>query len=157
MLKARQNAGISEAFRAQAHQDNDMCCVTSNDIMRCPVAVKTSKSNIEFYSLQKGQPGESELAELKRSSWSGADVLDFTSQLNDFSDTAALLDNLDLVLTVDTSTAHLAEALGKPVWILNRFDTCWRWLLDRTDRRLVARRYLNRAGNGGLGFKRWFA
>ncbi len=89
--------------------------------------------NIEFYSLQKGQPGESELAELKRSNWSGPDVLDFTSQLDDFSDTAALMDNLDLVLTVDTSTAHLAGALGKPVWILNRFDTCWRWLLDRTD------------------------
>ena len=93
-----------------------MCCVASNDIMRCRVAVKTSKSNIEFYSLQKGQPGESELAELKRSSWSGPNVLDFTSQLNDFSDTAALMDNLDLALTVDTLTAHLAEALGKPVW-----------------------------------------
>ena len=41
--------------------------------------------------------------------------------------------NLDLLITVDTSTAHLAGALGKPVWILNRFDTCWRWLLERTD------------------------
>jgi ADP-heptose:LPS heptosyltransferase len=40
---------------------------------------------------------------------------------------------LDLVISVDTSTAHLAGALGKPVWLLNRFDTCWRWLLDRTD------------------------
>jgi hypothetical protein len=37
------------------------------------------------------------------------------------------------VISVDTATAHLAGALGKPVWILNRFDTCWRWLLDRTD------------------------
>ncbi len=98
-----------------------------------------------------------EVSPVSQSSWSGPDVLDFTSQLNDFSDTAALMDNLDLVLAVDTSTAHLAEALGKPVWILNRFDTCWRWLLDRTDRRLVARRYLNRADNSGLGFKRWFA
>lgn len=89
--------------------------------------------NIEFYSLQKGEPGESELAELKRNNWEGPDIIDFTSELRDFSDTAALLDNLDLVISVDTSTAHLAGALGKPVWILNRFDSCWRWLLDRTD------------------------
>jgi ADP-heptose:LPS heptosyltransferase len=38
-----------------------------------------------------------------------------------------------LIVTVDTSTAHLAGALGRPVWLLNRFDTCWRWLVDRSD------------------------
>jgi ADP-heptose:LPS heptosyltransferase len=43
------------------------------------------------------------------------------------------MENLDLIISVDTSTAHLAGALGKPVWILNRFDTCWRWLLGRSD------------------------
>jgi hypothetical protein len=90
-------------------------------------------SDIEFYSLQKGEPAESELAELIRRNWGGPHIADFTSQLNDFSDTAALVENLDLVITVDTSIAHLAGALGKPVWILNRFDTCWRWLLDRND------------------------
>jgi ADP-heptose:LPS heptosyltransferase len=65
--------------------------------------------------------------------WSGPDIIDLTNSLNDFSDTAALVDNLDLVISVDTSTAHLAGAMGKPVWILNRFDTCWRWLLERVD------------------------
>jgi tetratricopeptide (TPR) repeat protein len=90
-------------------------------------------ADIEFYSLQKGQPAESELADLIRDNWDGPDIADFTSALKDFSDTAALIDNLDLVISVDTSTAHLAGALGKPVWILNRFDTDWRWLLDRTD------------------------
>jgi tetratricopeptide (TPR) repeat protein len=89
--------------------------------------------DIDFYSLQKGEPAESELAELLRHNWEGPHIVDFTSQLNDFSDTAALVENLDLVVTVDTSTAHLAGALGKPVWILNRFDTCWRWLLNRND------------------------
>jgi hypothetical protein len=89
--------------------------------------------NVEFYSLQKGQPAESELAELKSSSWDGPNILDFTSQLSDFSDTAAFVENLDLVISVDTSTVHLAAALGKPVWILNRFDTCWRWMVDRKD------------------------
>jgi ADP-heptose:LPS heptosyltransferase len=53
--------------------------------------------------------------------------------LKDFTDTAALIENLDLTVTVDTSVAHLAAALGKPVWMLNRFDSCWRWLLDRSD------------------------
>ena len=58
---------------------------------------------------------------------------DFTADLHDFEDTAALIVNLDLVISVDTSVAHLAGALGKPVWLLNRFDTCWRWLLNRDD------------------------
>jgi tetratricopeptide (TPR) repeat protein len=90
-------------------------------------------ADIEFFSLQKGQPAESELAGLIAGNWDGPPLVDFTGQLRDFSDTAALIEHLDLVISVDTSTAHLAGALGKPVWILNRFDTCWRWLLDRTD------------------------
>jgi hypothetical protein len=58
---------------------------------------------------------------------------DFSADLHDFADTAALVANLDLVISVDTAVAHLAGALGKPVWLLNRFDTCFRWLLDRDD------------------------
>jgi tetratricopeptide (TPR) repeat protein len=88
---------------------------------------------ISFYSLQKGQPAESELVVLKEGGWAGPDLIDFTASLHDFSDTAGLVANLDLVISVDTSTAHLAGALAKPVWLLNRFDTCWRWLLERTD------------------------
>jgi ADP-heptose:LPS heptosyltransferase len=56
---------------------------------------------------------------------------DYTGELKDFADTAALMDNLDLVISVCTSTAHLAGAMGRPVWLLNRFDTDWRWFLDR--------------------------
>jgi tetratricopeptide (TPR) repeat protein len=88
---------------------------------------------IDFYSLQKGEPAESELKQLAASGGEGPVLLDMTAELHDFADTAALIEHLDLVISVDTSTAHLAGALGKPVWILNRFDTCWRWLLDRTD------------------------
>jgi ADP-heptose:LPS heptosyltransferase len=58
---------------------------------------------------------------------------DHTDALRNFADTAALIANLDLVISVDTATAHLAGAMGTPVWLLNRFDTDWRWLLDRTD------------------------
>jgi tetratricopeptide (TPR) repeat protein len=88
---------------------------------------------IEFYSLQKGQPAESTLAELIARGWDGPALADFAGELNDFADTAALIEQLDLVISVDTSIAHLAGALGKPVWILNRFDSCWRWMLERSD------------------------
>jgi tetratricopeptide (TPR) repeat protein len=54
-------------------------------------------------------------------------------ELTDFADAAALMESLDLVITVDTSVAHVAGALGKPVWILLPFNADWRWLTDRTD------------------------
>jgi hypothetical protein len=54
-------------------------------------------------------------------------------QLNDFSDTAALIERMDLVVTIDTSVAHLAGALGRPVWILLPHNPDWRWLLERPD------------------------
>jgi hypothetical protein len=57
----------------------------------------------------------------------------FGDDLTDFSDTAALIDLMDLVITIDTSVAHLAGAMGKPVWILLRYNRDWRWLLDRDD------------------------
>jgi len=60
-------------------------------------------------------------------------MLRFGHELTDFSDTAALISQLDLVISVDTSVAHLAGALGKPVWILLTHVPDWRWLLDRHD------------------------
>ena len=60
-------------------------------------------------------------------------LLDVGAQLQDFAATAALMEALDLVVTVDTSVAHLAGALGRPVWILLPFCPDWRWLLQRTD------------------------
>lgn len=86
---------------------------------------------VDFYSLQKGDPAESELMAKKNELW--PNITDCVQWLDDFSDTAALIENLDLVISVDTSTAHLAGALGKPVWILNRYDSCWRWLRGRSD------------------------
>ena len=86
----------------------------------------------EFYSLQKGVP-EQELNDLKAANWNGPEIISYTDELIDFADTAALIANLDMVISVDTSTAHVAAAIGKPVWIFNRFDSCWRWLDHRTD------------------------
>ncbi len=83
---------------------------------------------ISLVSLQKG-PGAEQLAQPP----AGLTVHDWTSEVEDFADTAALVEALDLVITVDTAVAHLAGALGKPVWVLNRFDACWRWLVGRSD------------------------
>jgi tetratricopeptide (TPR) repeat protein len=85
--------------------------------------------HVRFYSLQKG-PAAQQLAQLPEL---GQRIIDYTDELANFADTAALVANLDLVISVDTAVAHLAGALGKPVWILNRFDTCWRWMLERQD------------------------
>jgi tetratricopeptide (TPR) repeat protein len=60
-------------------------------------------------------------------------LIDWTEELTDFADTAALIENLDLVLAVDTSVVHLAGALGKRVWTMIPYAPDWRWLLDRLD------------------------
>ncbi|HYH39831.1 MAG TPA: tetratricopeptide repeat-containing glycosyltransferase family protein [Azospirillum sp.] len=83
---------------------------------------------VRFVSLQKGPP-----AEQLRDPPPGLDVLDLMDGVADFADTAALVETLDLVVGVDTSVIHLAGALAKPVWVLSRFDGCWRWLLGRDD------------------------
>jgi len=89
--------------------------------------------DIDFFSLQKGDPAEAEIRGHELVYWPRGNFHNFAGEIKDFSDTAALIANLDLVISVDTATAHLAAALGKPTWILNRFDTDWRWLLDRDD------------------------
>lgn len=85
-------------------------------------------AGVSFVSLQKGPAGESarELAASGR-------LYDPTSDLHDFGDTSALIENLDLVITTDTSVAHVAGAMGKAVWMLDRYNTCWRWHLSATD------------------------
>jgi hypothetical protein len=80
-----------------------------------------------FVSLQLGPPA----AQIQRLA-DGA-IHDVSGRLADWADTAGLIMGLDLVIAVDTAVAHLAGALGRPVWMLNRFDSCWRWLRDRDD------------------------
>jgi tetratricopeptide (TPR) repeat protein len=85
-------------------------------------------SDIAYYSLQKGI-AQTALSEL---GWD-SQIQDWGSQLNDLADTAAAIAQLDLVITVDTSIAHLAGALGKPVWVLLTYLPDWRWMLHRED------------------------
>jgi len=89
------------------------------------------RPDLAFYSLQKGEAAERELQEADASV--KETIIDHTGSLDDFAETAALIAQLDLVISVDTSTAHLAAAMGKPVWLLNRFDSCWRWRLSSAD------------------------
>lgn len=81
-----------------------------------------------FISLQKGPAG----AEAGTPP-AGMRLHDPTPGVGDFADTAAIIANLDVVVSVDTSVVHLAGALGKPVFLLDRYDNCWRWLSDRED------------------------
>jgi tetratricopeptide (TPR) repeat protein len=84
--------------------------------------------NLAIYSLQKGPP-----AEQAKTPPPGIELIDYTEELTDFADTAALIANLDLVISVDTAIVHLTGATARPVWTLLAFEPDWRWQLDRTD------------------------
>lgn len=75
---------------------------------------------VEFYSLQKGDEQNLEFPFIK----------DLMNESEDFSDTAAIIENLDLVVTVDTAIAHLSASMNKPTWMLSRKGGCWRWGVD---------------------------
>jgi Flp pilus assembly protein TadD len=83
---------------------------------------------VKFYNLQKGEAAAQIAAQP-----ANLELVDHAEALIDFTDTAALIANLDLVISVDTAVAHLAGAMGKPVWLLLPFSPDWRWLLERND------------------------
>ena len=85
-------------------------------------------ADADFVSLQKEPRPDDEAVLAERT-----DIVDLTGHLADFVETAALVTCLDLVISVDTSVAHLAAALGKPTWILLPHTPDFRWLLDRND------------------------
>jgi len=77
-----------------------------------------------LFSLQKDEASEQ---------LNNSQVIDLLKDTKNFSDTAGVIENLDLVISVDTSVAHLAGAMGKPVWVLLSYNSNWRWLLNRDD------------------------
>ena len=84
---------------------------------------------VAFISLQKGQAEDEAITPPE-----GQPILDLGTDINDFGDSAAIVDQLDLVIAVDTAIVHVAGALNKPCWVLlPHFATDWRWLLERED------------------------
>ena len=90
--------------------------------------VRIADGPFEYFCLQK-EVRDTDRTQLEQRS----DIRRFCEELRDFEDTAALIQHMDLVITVDTSVAHLAGALGRPVWILLPSNPDWRWMLDRND------------------------
>lgn len=88
----------------------------------------TAVDGIALIVLQKGA-GQRQTG----SYYGRAPLVHLSAEIDSFEDTAAIIDSLDLVLTVDTSVAHLAGAMGKKVWIMLPWAAEWRWLQDRTD------------------------
>jgi len=84
-------------------------------------------NDIDYICLQK------ELRDEDQASLQNSSIKYFGDQINDFSDTAALCELMDVIVSVDTSVAHLAAALGKPTWLMLPYATDWRWMLDRND------------------------
>lgn len=105
------------------HQYNDRRSLTLE--MLAPLL---KMKPITWVSLQKWTEGEKAPALPAGASW-----IDWTADETDFGDAAALISHLDLVLTIDSSMSHLAGALNKPVWLMDRFDNEWRWLDGRED------------------------
>ncbi len=122
-LGPRTRLRIGLAWSGDPHHVND-------ETRSIPLRALTGLLDIDasFVSLQKA-PRPHDAALLRERS----DIVDLTADLTDFTDTAALIACLDLVITVDTSVAHLAGALGRPTWILLPWTPDYRWLLDRTD------------------------
>jgi tetratricopeptide (TPR) repeat protein len=116
--EAKLRVGLVWAGRSE-HRDDVRRSLT---LERLGPILKTP--DVEFFSLQTGPAGRQAV------SWA---ITDFTPDLHDFCDTAALIENLDLMITVDTAVAHLAGAMGKRVWVLLARIPDWRWMLERTD------------------------
>lgn len=92
------------------------------------IAEHLPQAGLQYFSLQKDADPATFAA-----AGPNLPIVDLTAQIQDFADTAALILNLDLVIACDTAVAHLAGALGKPVWILLPYAPDWRWMLKRRD------------------------
>lgn len=120
--------GLVWAGKSRAAQPHAVAIDKRRSMRLADMVPLLSVPGCNFVSLQGG-PAAAQMQALPQ----GAVLHDVSSQLVDWADTAGLIAGLDLVIAVDTAVAHLAGALGKPVWMPNRFDSCWRWFLNRDD------------------------
>ena len=113
--------GIAWAGRAEQWDDRKRS-------MTLPMLGPLAEAGGEFYSLQKGEASGQAVTPP-----AGMRLRDLTARLRDFSDTAALIANLDLVVTIDSAVAHLSAAMGVPTWVLVAHAPDWRYHLERSD------------------------
>ncbi|MDA1090371.1 MAG: tetratricopeptide repeat-containing glycosyltransferase family protein [Proteobacteria bacterium] len=121
-LSKKLKVGIAWAGRPTHKNDANRSCSFSHFTELMGLA------DVSFYSLQIG-PSVGDIA----AHGCEAFVTELGSKMNDFADTAAVVQQLDLVISVDTAVAHLAGALGKPVWVAAPYPGDWRWMLERED------------------------
>lgn len=91
----------------------------------------TRHAGITWISLQKGSPSEEARSTETRPR--NMLIADFTEDMHDFYETCCAMENCDLVISVDTAVVHAAASIGRPTWLLSRWDGCWRWLGQRKD------------------------
>ena len=114
--------GLCWAGSPEHKNDHNRSCALSD------LAPLAGVPGVAFFSLQKGAASAQAAAPPP-----GLSVIDLTEDVGDYADTAALIAGLDLVISVDTSVAHLAGALGRPVWTLLAYGTSWHFLAGRAD------------------------
>jgi len=115
---------------ASGYREENRQLLKYHERKSCPLSLYTallSIPQINFFSLQVGR-NSADIAKLGDK----YQMQDLSSKIRDFADTAALVTQMDLIISIDTA-AHLAGALGKPIWVLLPFAADWRWLLDRDD------------------------
>jgi hypothetical protein len=121
-LGPRRRPRVGLAWSGNAQHSND-----HNRSLPFHVLARLLDLDCDFVSLQR------EYRDADRAALDASGILRMETHLNDFADTAALCEQMDLVVSVDTSVAHLAGALGKPLWILLPHVADWRWLTRRAD------------------------
>ncbi|HEX2566555.1 MAG TPA: tetratricopeptide repeat-containing glycosyltransferase family protein [Burkholderiales bacterium] len=121
---ALEGAGLKVGLFWSTESKNRMTPLRSLELRQ--LAPLARSGGVRFYSLQRGAAAAQPRPQ-------GMALVDLSQELADFADDAALIASLDLVITINTATAHLAGALGRPVWTLIHFPPDWRWLEGRTD------------------------
>ncbi len=137
LLGERVRPRIGVAWRGQQH-------LPHRSIPLAQLAPLLQRTDYEFHGLQK------QMTDADRA-WLTANplLIDHSDELSDFADTAAIAEAMDLVISIDTSVAHLAGALARPLWVMLPFAADFRWLLDRTDSPWYPTARLFRQGRAG--------